>query len=216
MNINKGQTNLRRIPTGGDIMENKKYCDLIYAYLQVMSQKDPSTKERYVYKNMINKAEMARRLKMNLRTFHRRFKALIDEKIINEYEEYYQLPQVSNWNFDTKIETLDFLIHTSNENVITVYAYLAQLKNCMGDKAYFSYSKLLILLGYKSINGKTKEVQPSKHARDWTMINDIINVLVNNGLLSIIGVQNTPGNMYNKVMKYSISTTHKQMEEIIF
>ena len=34
--------NKRRIPTGGTVMEDKKFNDILYAYLQSISYRDPN------------------------------------------------------------------------------------------------------------------------------------------------------------------------------
>ena len=140
--------NKRRIPTGGTVMEDKKFNDILYAYLQSISYRDPNKEDRYVWKNDCKREDLDKALKMNLSTLKRKFNHLVSNGYIVEKEDTFELPKVSQWNFFIPVETLKFLIDTTNEDIITVYAYLGQLKNQMKDKAYYTESKLLILLGY--------------------------------------------------------------------
>lgn len=183
--------NKRRIPTGGTVMEDKKFNDILYAYLQSISYRDPNKEDRYVWKNDCKREDLAKALKMNLSTLKRKFNHLVSNGYIVEKEDTFELPKVSQWNFFIPVETLKFLIDTTNEDIITVYAYLGQLKNQMKDKAYYTESKLLILLGYK-IKLRTKDengnqmYRASTNSRDWERINNIIKALKLFGLLTTV------------------------------
>lgn len=183
--------NKRRIPTGGTVMEDKKFNDILYAYLQSISYRDPNKEDRYVWKNDCKREDLAKALKMNLSTLKRKFNHLVSNGYIVEKEDIFELPKVSQWNFFIPVETLKFLIDTTNEDIITVYAYLGQLKNQMKDKAYYTESKLLILLGYKT-KLRTKDengnqmYRASTNSRDWERINNIIKALKLFGLLTTV------------------------------
>ncbi|MFC3904855.1 hypothetical protein [Clostridium disporicum] len=183
--------NKRRIPTGGTVMEDKKFNDILYAYLQSISYRDPNKEDRYVWKNDCKREDLAKALKMNLSTLKRKFNHLVSNGYIVEKEDTFELPKVSQWNFFIPVETLKFLIDTTNEDIITVYAYLGQLKNQMKDKAYYTESKLLILLGYKT-KLRTKDengnqmYRASTNSRDWERINNIIKALKLFGLLTTV------------------------------
>lgn len=183
--------NKRRIPTGGTVMEDKKFNDILYAYLQSISYRDPNKEDRYVWKNDCKREDLAKALKMNLSTLKRKFNHLLSNGYIVEKEDTFELPKVSQWNFFIPVETLNFLIDTTNEDIITVYAYLGQLKNQMKDKAYYTESKLLILLGYKT-KLRTKDengnqmYRASTNSRDWERINNIIKALKLFGLLTTV------------------------------
>ncbi len=183
--------NKRRIPTGGTVMEDKKFNDILYAYLQSISYRDPNKEDRYVWKNDCKREDLAKALKMNLSTLKRKFNHLLSNGYIVEKEDTFELPKVSQWNFFIPVETLKFLIDTTNEDIITVYAYLGQLKNQMKDKAYYTESKLLILLGYKT-KLRTKDengnqmYRASTNSRDWERINNIIKALKLFGLLTTV------------------------------
>lgn len=183
--------NKRRIPTGGTVMEDKKFNDILYAYLQSISYRDPNKEDRYVWKNDCKREDLAKALKMNLSTLKRKFNHLVSNGYIVEKEDIFELPKVSQWNFFIPVEILKFLIDTTNEDIITVYAYLGQLKNQMKDKAYYTESKLLILLGYKT-KLRTKDengnqmYRASTNSRDWERINNIIKALKLFGLLATV------------------------------
>ena len=182
--------NKRRIPTGGTVMEDKKFNDILYAYLQSISYRDPNKEDRYVWKNDCKREDLAKALKMNLSTLKRKFNHLVSNGYIVEKEDTFELPKVSQWNFFIPVETLKFLIDTTKD-IITVYAYLGQLKNQMKDKAYYTESKLLILLGYKT-KLRTKDengnqmYRASTNSRDWERINNIIKALKLFGLLTTV------------------------------
>ena len=183
--------NKRRIPTGGTVMEDKKFNDILYDYLQSISYRDPNKEDRYVWKNDCKREDLAKALKMNLSTLKRKFNHLVSNGYIVEKEDIFELPKVSQWNFFIPVEILKFLIDTTNEDIITVYAYLGQLKNQMKDKAYYTESKLLILLGYKT-KLRTKDengnqmYRASTNSRDWERINNIIKALKLFGLLTTV------------------------------
>ena len=90
-------------------------------------------------------------------------------------DEIYELPKISEYNFYIPLDTLKYLINTTNEDVIKIYVYLGQLKKCMGKESYFTKSKLLVLMGYKTtaLDG----VKASTNKRDWERINNILDML---------------------------------------
>lgn len=180
------ENNKRRMPTGEGVMEDKKFNDIVYAYLQSVSYKIENISEyRFLYKSQLNYTRIARELKMNLKTCKSKIKYLFENGYIVEVKKddltIYELPNLGQYYFLIPNETLKYLVDTCNENIIITYAYLGQLKNALGDKAYFTKSRLLILLGY-GINAKIKgrkTVIPSTNQRDWDRINNILDMLEN-------------------------------------
>jgi hypothetical protein len=55
----KNKDNSRQIPKTKDYCSNKKYNDMIYAYLQVISEFDESNENRWFYKKDINFSRLA-------------------------------------------------------------------------------------------------------------------------------------------------------------
>ena len=147
------ENNKRRMPTGEGVMEDKKFNDIVYAYLQSISYKIEDISEyRFLYKSQLNYTRIARELKMNLKTCKSKIKYLFENGYIVEVKKddltIYELPNLGQYYFLIPNETLKYLVDTCNENIIITYAYLGQLKNALGDKAYFTKGRLLILLGY--------------------------------------------------------------------
>lgn len=211
------EANKRRIPTGDGIMNDKKFNDLVYSYLQCISDRRQGEHDRYLFKSRLNKSRAAKNLRMNLRTFYRKFDHLVDKGYIVETEDTYELPKISEYNFYIPYETLQFLVDVSNEDVISVYSYLGQLQESLrkekGEKKtspYFTISRLLIIMNYKIKNGKDKDGNqlwaPSKHTRDWERMNNIISSLVNHGLLSYKTVYYTSNGIQKPRHYYTIST----------
>lgn len=213
----------RRIPTGENIMDDKRYNDLIYAYMQSVSNRVPEKEDRYVWKNNFKKKEVAKILKINFRTFQRKFNHLIDNGYVIETEDTYELPKISKWNFYIPLDTLRYLINSANEDVITVYAYLGQMKKSIDEenkrtgenkRAYFTESKLLMFMGYKinrNINGEVIEM-PSNNSKDWSKINDIITCLKNNGLLECKEEKELYNGKYIYKTYYTINTKVKNIK----
>ena len=156
-------------------MDNKNFNDLIYAYLQAVSYRDPNKKDRYVWKRDFIKRDVAKILKINFRTFQRRFDYLVENGYVIVKDEVYELPKISEYNFYIPLDTLKYLINTTNEDVIKIYVYLGQLKKCMEKEAYFTKSKLLVLMGYKTT--ASDGVKASTNKRDWERINNILDML---------------------------------------
>lgn len=184
----------RRIPTGEGVMEDKKFNDIVYAYLQSISYRINPEKPRFIYENQLNYTRIAKELKMNLKTLKTKIKYLFENGYIVKAKEndlvIYKLPDLNEYYFIIPNKTLKYLIDVSNENVIMVYSYLGQLKNSIDRKneklnqnkrAYFTKSDLLIRLGYKTktrVNGEIIE-RASTNKRDWERINNILDLLEN-------------------------------------
>ena len=180
------ENNKRRMPIGEGVMEDKKFNDIVYAYLQSVSYKIENMSEyRFLYKSQLNYTRIARELKMNLKTCKSKIKYLFENGYIVEAKKddltIYELPNLGQYYFLIPNETLKYLVDTCNENIIITYAYLGQLKNALDEKAYFTKGRLLILLGY-GINAKIKgkkTIIPSTNQRDWDRINNILDMLEN-------------------------------------
>ena len=203
------EDNKRRMPTGDGIMNDKMFNDLIYAYLQSVSYRDPSKEDRYVWKRDFIKKDVAKDLKMNFRTFQRKFNYLVNNGYVIVGIETYELPKISKWNFYMPLETLKYLVATTNEDVIKVYTYLGQLKESMGDRAYFTKGKLLVLMGYKTlyhgIEGAIERASTNK--KDWENINFILDMLDDKlGLIKCKTVREPYGETFIERIYYDLNT----------
>ena len=208
------ENNKRRMPTGEGVMEDKKFNDIVYAYLQSVSYKMEDISEyRFLYKSQLNYTRIARELKMNLKTCKSKIKYLFENGYIVEAKKddltIYELPNLGQYYFLIPNETLKYLVDTCNENIIITYAYLGQLKNALGEKAYFTKSRLLILLGY-GINAKIKgkkTIIPSTNQRDWDRINNILDMLDDKlGLIKCKTVREPYGETFVERIYYDLNT----------
>ena len=208
------ENNKRRMPTGEGVMEDKKFNDIVYAYLQSASYKiEDISQYRFLYKSQLNYTRIARELKMNLKTCKSKIKYLFENGYIVEVKKddltIYELPNLGQYYFLIPNETLKYLVDTCNENIIITYAYLGQLKNALGEKAYFTKGRLLILLGY-GINAKIKgrkTIIPSTHQRDWERINNILDMLENKlKLITTKEVEGYDGEKKVTKIMYEITT----------
>lgn len=174
--------NSKRIPMEERFMK-KKVNDILYGYLQSVSHFDGQT--TFVYKDRVNFSEMETifRGQFNRLKLSRDFKFLLSIGLIEEGEiktirgemvNVYILP------FNEKelyriipLDTLRFLIDTTNSNVIKIYVYLLYKYNFGKCKGYeFTQKELLEALKIKS-----------HHERDRNMIKNILICLKNNGLI---------------------------------
>lgn len=203
----------KRIPTEGDFMK-KKTNDILYGYLQYISYVDKNDKT-FVYKNEVNFAKIANALgeNYNPRKISRDFKFLeniglvelnnvttIDDEII----EAYVLPKIGDSYKLIPIETLKYLTHTANSNVIKIYVYLLYKYNNGQRKGYrFSKKELLSVLKLKS----------STHMNHYTMIDNILTCLLNSELIKFDCVWSKSENSSIGATQYHIlnevSLTHK-------
>ena len=150
---------------------------------------------------------------MNLKTCKSKIKYLFENGYIVEVNKddltIYELPNLGQYYFLIPNETLKYLVDTCNENIIITYAYLGQLKNALGEKAYFTKGRLLILLGY-GINAKIKgkkTIIPSTHQRDWERINNILDMLENKlKLITTKEVEGYDGEKKVTKIMYEITT----------
>ncbi len=174
--------NSKRIPMEDRFMK-KKVNDILYGYLQSVSQFDGKT--TFVYKDRVNFSEMETifRGQFKRKKLSRDFKflqsiGLIEEGTIlsvrGEETDVYILPfNDKNLYRIIPLDTLRFLIDTANANVIKIYVYLLYKFNfgkCVGYE--FTQKELLEALKIKS-----------HHERDRNMIKNILVCLKNNGLI---------------------------------
>ena len=119
------EKNRRQVPKIKEYLSLKKYCDILYCYLQVISNYDDETKERYVLKKSINFTKIAGDLGISRQTASTKFKNLKDMGLIVEDSIRFILV-----NLDKEIaelvpfSTLRILTNTVKDNVISVYIYL--------------------------------------------------------------------------------------------
>jgi len=119
------EKNRRQVPKVKDYLSVKKYCDVLYCYLQVISYFNEETKERYILKKDIKFTKIGDDLGMSRQTASTKFNNLKSLGLIIEKEGKYILV-----NLDKEVaelvpfSTLRILTNTVKENVISTYIYL--------------------------------------------------------------------------------------------
>lgn len=188
---------LRYFPLGGRMMKDKKVNDNIYGYLQSISYLNKDG-ERFIYKSDVSPTKIERYFKncegmeISLSTIKRNltlFKSkkvglLVEGKTMDNYNKevgVYFLPMIEDEPYKLiPLETLKYLVDTSNGNVIKTYVYLL---NKYGWKKDYTFTKkeLIEEIGYKT-NGNSEP---------YEMMNNILLCLVNNGLLDYVEFYDT-------------------------
>lgn len=72
------QRNSRQVPNTKDIVAQKYYSDILYSHLQIISQFEPGSQERFVPAAEINFAALGRTLGITRQTISKRFNKLIE------------------------------------------------------------------------------------------------------------------------------------------
>ena len=126
MNVLKIQPNSRQIPKAKNICSNKKYYDILYAYLQCISERDNENNKRYFYKKDINFSRLGEIFNLSRQTVSTKFKNLKELGLIEEVDKNtYQLIELSAGIASlVPYNTLKLITDTLNDNSISTYIYL--------------------------------------------------------------------------------------------
>ena len=193
---------LRYFPLGGRMMKDKKVNDNIYGYLQSISYLNKDG-ERFIYKSDVSPTKIERYFKscegmeISLSTVKRNltlFKSkkvglLVEGKTMDNYNrevDVYFLPMIEDEPYKLiPLETLKYLVDTSNGNVIKTYVYLL---NKYGWKKDYTFTKgeLIEGIGYNP-NSRNKDGRYVS----YEMMDNILLCLVNNGLLDYVEFYDT-------------------------
>ncbi len=128
----KIQDNSRQIPKDKtEYLSNIKYCDALYAYLQVISKWSGKPGDlRYIPKKDCTFVQLASALNMNRQTVSKKFKAMLEGEegsialIRKEGKNYVLLPIEKRLAMLVPYGTLQVLTSTVQEKVISIYVYL--------------------------------------------------------------------------------------------
>lgn len=121
----KIQPNSRQIPKSKDICANKKYYDILYSYLQCISERNEEGK-RYFYKKDINFSKLGEVFNLSRQTVSTKFKNLKDLGLIIEIDKdiYYLAELSADIASLVPYNTLKLITDTLNDNSISTYVYL--------------------------------------------------------------------------------------------
>lgn len=167
---------------------NKKVIsDLVYGYMQINSyvgETIEGDRVSFVYKSPTLVGDIAEATKIAPRTVRNKINKLItseyikEDSIIDLYSnkvDIYAFKKVEFYQ-NINIDTLRFLVNTGNEDVIKVYCYL--LNRCVNVNRHYNFSKKELIL-------KCFGVKNEKSGNNYKKIEDILNTLINNGLLEL-------------------------------
>ena len=196
---------LRYFPLGGRMMKDKKVNDNIYGYLQSISYLNKDG-ERFIYKSDVSPTKIERYFKncegieISLSTIKRNltlFKSkkvglLVEGKTMDNYNkevEVYFLPMIEDEPYKLiPLETLKYLVDTSNGNVIKTYVYLL---NKYGWKSDYEFTKRELI---ENIGFNPQSTSKGKGKVNYEMMDNILLCLKNNGLIEYVEYYGTTDN----------------------
>ena len=120
----KKYDNPKQIPSVREICSNKKYYDVLYAYLQCQTNKTESPK--LIEKKQVKFTKLAEVLNLSRQTVSTKFKNLLEMGLVREYDkDYYELIVLESESaMLIPYAVLKLITDTLNENSISTYVYL--------------------------------------------------------------------------------------------
>lgn len=126
----------RQIPSDKSLTGNKKYSDLLYGYLQVMSDREEGTDIRYIEKKNLKFTKIAEDLQISRQTVASRLNNLIDMGLL-KYDEIKKRYEFITIQKDLAAllpkPTVRILCNTLRERSLSILAYLL--------KSYFQHGQ---------------------------------------------------------------------------
>ena len=121
------QKNSRQIPSNEIYTANKQYSDILYGYLQHISQLDEVAQIRFIPKKEINYVKLGEELNMHRQTVSSKFNNLIKQGLViyNELEKRWDLVAIDA-NLATLLpdETVRVCYNTLQDRCLSILAYL--------------------------------------------------------------------------------------------
>lgn len=141
--------NSRQIPKTKSICANKKYYDILYAYLQYISEKDEDG-VRYFTKKDINFSKLGDQFGLTRQTVSTKFKNLKELELVEEVDKNKFKLVTLDKELATLVQydLLKLMTDTLNENTITTYVYLLNRYYSNGCKPFqFSLDAVKEIVG---------------------------------------------------------------------
>lgn len=140
----------RQIPKDKEYIANNKYKDIVYAYLQVISDWDGVKGHcRTIPKKRIKWSRLETEIGITRQTVKKYFEQLKELGLILENGEFYELvilPQ--NVAMLIPYKTLRIMVNALNDRAISAYTYLYSRYYANGEKEFeFSYIQIKSALG---------------------------------------------------------------------
>ena len=189
------QNEMRTMPTTKLFLGDKKMNDIVYGFFQshsYINKLDTGEIQRYCWKSDVSAKKIEEYLQQQdttekiptSRTITNVINLFVSagllEPISLQGKKAFLLPDLNGGEYIyIKTETLRFLTNTCKANVIKTYSFLKKKYQQHIDLQYtepyrFSKKNILEILGYSATNGS-----------NYTIVTDILNCLVNNGLIEI-------------------------------
>ena len=157
-------------------LNDKKVNGELYAYLQSISIANEKKETIIIKKNMPIQADICQAIGIKTRnTLRTHLKYLIEQGYVIDEPDKYILPNKEEIFFMIPLETLQFLNDTLKEQVIKIYIYLGQRWKYKPNYV-FTLEEISQHIGFKINN----------HSRYYTMLNNALTCLQNNGLIDYI------------------------------
>lgn len=125
------EKNRRQVPKVKEFLAAKKYCDIVYCYMQVISHFDEKNNIRYVLKRECKFTSVANDLGLTRQTVAKKIKDMTDDPkndgvgLIHEEVDRYILLNLEKEVAElVPFSTLRILTNTVQERVISVFVYL--------------------------------------------------------------------------------------------
>ena len=131
------QPNSRQIPKARAICSDKKYYDILYAYLQCISVRDEKTGIRYFSKKAINFSQLGEMFNLTRQTVSTKFKNLLQLGLVIEDGENYKLLELSaDIASLVPYNTLKLITDTLSEHAISAYIYFLNCYYANGNRPF--------------------------------------------------------------------------------
>lgn len=169
------RSNSRQVPKNIEYTSDKKYSDLLYSYLQCISEYDGSC--RVIEKKKIKFSKIGDKIGLGRQTTSKRFKDLLILGLVKEEGELYILENLErNIAALVPYDVLQVLVDTLSDNSISIYVYLMNRFIANKEEPFDIYMDQL-----KTYVG----ISTSTTSNNTTIVN-ILNVLQKLGLIKFI------------------------------
>ena len=145
----------RQIPKDKQYIANNKYKDIVYAYLQVISDWDGIKGHcRVILKKRIKWARLEAEIGITRQTVKKYFEQLKELGLITEKGEFYQLVTLpQNVAMLIPYKTLRIMVNALNDRAVSAYTYLYSRYYANGEREFeFSYGQIKNALGVSIVS----------------------------------------------------------------
>ena len=154
------QPNSRQIPKSKEICANKKYNDILYAYLQNESVMEKISGKRFFFFFAVNFSKLAHELNMRRQTLSTKFKYLQELGLVAERDKdtYWLIKLEPNLAALVPNKTVKILCDTLNERTISTYVYLLNCYYANGCNPFqFKLDQIKAFVGLSLKNRDTND-----------------------------------------------------------